>query len=84
MTPTARTLAHLRRLGYLAASVERWIAQAGKKIDLFGIGDVLAVHPRERSVLLVQCTSDDDVSDRLMRVKARPELPHLLAAGVNV
>jgi hypothetical protein len=84
MTPTARTLAHLRRLGYLAAVVETYLPAVRRRRDLYGIGDVLAVHPGERSVLLVQCTSDAHVSDRLRRVRARPELPLLLAGGVAV
>src|SRR5262245_20122745 len=83
-SPTARTLAYLRQLGYLAAVTERFIAQARKKIDLFGIADILAVHPRERSVLLVQCTTAAHVGDRLRRIQARPELPGLLMAGVSV
>jgi hypothetical protein len=84
MSPTARTLAHLRRLGFTAGLVERWVPHRDIRVDLFGIGDVLGVHPRDRSVLLVQCTSDAHVADRLKRVQARPELPALLAAGVAV
>ncbi len=84
MSPTSRTLQLLRRQGYLAAVVERWIPQANLKADLFGIGDVLGVHPRDRTVLLVQCTSDGHVADRLKRIQARPELPRLLQAGVAV
>jgi len=84
MTPTACTLARLRRLGFTAAVVERWVPHRAIRVDLFGIGDVLAVHPRDRAVLLVQCTSDAHVSDRLKRVQGRPELPALLSAGVAV
>jgi hypothetical protein len=84
MTPTASTLQELRRLGYLAAVVERWLPRVERKADLFGIGDVLAVHPRDRQLLLVQCTSAAHVPDRVRRVQGRPELAHLLAAGVAV
>src|SRR5262245_14485357 len=81
MTPTARTLYRLRRLGFLAAPVERWIPQVQKKRDLFGVGDVLAVHPRERTFLLVQATSIVHVGDRLKRCRTRPELSVWLKAG---
>jgi hypothetical protein len=84
MTPTARSLVHLRRLGFLAATVEIWIPRVNRKRDLFGIGDVLAVHPRDKAVLLVQATTADHVADRLKRVRRRPELPALLRAGVAV
>ncbi len=84
MSPTARTLAHLRRLGFLADVVERWLPHVRRKRDLFGIGDVLAVHPRDRLVLLVQATTGAHVADRLARIQRRAELPLLLRAGVSV
>jgi hypothetical protein len=83
-SPTARTLTHLRRLGYLAAVVERWLPRVERKRDLFGVGDILAVHPRDQQVLLVQATSAPHVADRLRRVQARPETAMLLRAGVGV
>lgn len=48
MTPTQRTLAALRKRGLKCGIVERWIAQAkphGKRLDLFGIIDILALDP---------------------------------------
>jgi hypothetical protein len=51
---------------------------------LFGVGDVLAVHPDDRVTLLVQCTSSAHVGDRLRRVRARPETGLLLKAGLAV
>jgi hypothetical protein len=84
MSPTGLTMRHLRRLGFLPATCERWIPGRNIRVDLFGIGDVLGVHPRDRAVLLVQCTSDAHVGDRLKRVRARPQLPALLAAGLAV
>jgi hypothetical protein len=84
LTPTARTLAHLRRLGFLAARVEVYLPAVRRHRDLFGVADVLAVHPRDRQLLLVQATSAPHVPDRLRRVRARPELPGLLRAGVGV
>jgi hypothetical protein len=80
-SPTARTLARLRRRGYLAGVVERWLPRANVRKDLFGCADVLAVHPRDRAFLLVQCTSLAHVGDRLRKAKARPELAAWLQAG---
>jgi hypothetical protein len=81
MTPTARSLALLRRAGFLADVVERWIPRANVRRDLFGIGDVLAVHPRRREILLLQVTSGAHVGDRLAKVRERPALKVWLLAG---
>jgi hypothetical protein len=84
VSPTARTLQELRRQGFLAAVVERWLPRVGRKADLWGIGDILAVHLRERQVLLVQVTTAAHVPDRLRRIQARPEMALLLRADVLV
>jgi hypothetical protein len=84
MTPTGRTLVYLRLLGFLAAPVERYIVAARRTVDLFGIADVVGIHPRDKAVLFVQCTSLAHVGDRLKRIKRRPELPLLLRAGIGV
>jgi hypothetical protein len=83
MTPTARTVQLLRKAGFLAEVVERWLPIPGKSVrrDLFHIADVLAVHPSQRVFLLVQCTSLGHVADRLSKAKGRPELVTWLAAG---
>src|SRR6516225_4584557 len=83
-TPTARSLALLRRVGYLAAVVESWIPRIHRRRDLFGFADVLAVHPVRREVMLVQVTTARHLADRLAKVWAAPELPGLLAGGCKV
>ena len=84
MTPTARTLALLRRSGYLAAVVEKWLPKINRRRDLFGFADVLAVHPVRREIVLVQTTSASNLASRIAKVKAAAELPGSLAAGVKV
>jgi hypothetical protein len=74
-------LAFLRRLGFVADVVERWLPHAGVRRDLFGFADVLAVHPRDRVILLVQATTADHVANRLAKAKARPELLAWLKSG---
>jgi hypothetical protein len=83
-SPIKRTLARLRKLGYLADIVERRLPGCFITRDLFGIADVLAAHPGECAVLLVQATTAAHVADRLRRVRGQPDLPALLAAGVRV
>ena len=36
MSPTSRSLAHLRHLGYQAAIVEKWNPYARRRVDCFG------------------------------------------------
>ena len=56
MTPTAFTLRYLRRSGYLAEVVERWIPGANIRKDLFGIIDLVAITVDE-PILGIQATS---------------------------
>jgi hypothetical protein len=81
MTPTARTLTALRRSGYVAEVVERWIPGANIRKDLFGIGDVIAVRAGDPGPLLIQCTTADHVSHRRRKALASPGLRTWLAAG---
>jgi hypothetical protein len=80
-TPTALTLAALRRSGYLADVAERWLPHANVRRDLFGIGDVVGIDRRQPGLLLVQCTTRAHVADRLAKAKGRPELAAWLKAG---
>jgi len=50
MSPTQRTLKELRKMGYKAGIVERWLRYAGefgKRQDLFGIIDIIAITPEQ-------------------------------------
>jgi hypothetical protein len=83
-SPTKRTLALLRKQGFVAEVVERRVPGCLVSRDLFGIADVLAIHPEQYVVLLIQATTADHFADRLRRVQGQPVLPSLLAAGVRV
>ena len=58
MTPTQRTLKALREQGMIAGIVERWIPRINIRRDLFGILDIVALHP-VRGVVGVQSTGQD-------------------------
>lgn len=80
-SPTSLSLNHLRRHGFLADVVERWLPHANRRRDAFGFGDILAIDCREPGLLLVQCTSLAHVADRLAKARGRPELAAWLRAG---
>lgn len=79
MSPTQRTLARLRGLGYKAAVVEHWNHYAKIRQDLFGCIDIVAVgHGR---TLGVQACAAASISARAAKMRACIALPELTGAG---
>lgn len=78
-SPTARTLAELRKQGYVAQVVEKFNQYSRTRLDLFGGIDVLGI--REGETLGVQATVASQVSVRLAKLRAEPRLAVWLAAG---
>src|SRR5437016_410518 len=81
LTTVGRSLVLLRRLGFLADVVERWLPKIERRRDLFGFGDVLAVHPRDKLFLIVQATSLSNVGARLTKAKSKATLKVWLHSG---
>lgn len=79
MSPTQRSLAWLRKEGWQPGIVERWIAQARKRVDLFNIIDVIAI--RQGTILGVQITSGSNVSAHRIKALEAPGLRAWLEAG---
>jgi hypothetical protein len=80
MTPTGRTLEHLRRDGWTAEVVERYLAQVERHRDYLGCVDIVAVKPGE-PVLAVQATSLIHVAARVRKARAAPGLRAWLGTG---
>lgn len=74
MSPTARTLKLLRDEGYLCQVVEHWNAFARRRVDLFGVIDVVAMRAGEVGLLGVQCTSAANAASRLTKARETPAL----------
>lgn len=93
-SPTSRTLDLLRREGFSAAVVEKWIPQARQRKDVFGFGDILAirrndVHPNDENdayagTWLVQCTSGSNHSSRVAKIISIPEARIWLLIGNRI
>jgi hypothetical protein len=81
-SPTSRTLEHLRKTYPLVQVVERWNPHAKRRIDLFGIIDVVAVS--ETEIVGVQSTSGDNVAARVTKITESDALPILRKAGIRV
>jgi len=82
MTPTARTLAELRKDGYLAAVVEKWNPHAKIRQDLFGCVDVLGI--REGETIAVQATSGSNVASRIKKMTDTEALHTMRKAGWTI
>lgn len=81
-SPTKRSLEEMRKRGYpLVQVVEKWIPHIKRRIDLFGIGDVLAVGD---DIVVVQSTSGSNVSARVAKITESAALPLLRKAGIRV
>jgi hypothetical protein len=80
-SPTQRSLKVLRDRGYpLVQVVERWNGFARKRVDLFGIVDVIAVGP---DIVAVQTTSASNMASRIRKVTESDALGHLRKAGIR-
>ncbi len=79
-SPTSRSLEALREMGYTAEVAERWIPHSRTRVDLAGVGDVLAWHP-SLGILLVQATSGSNASKRMSKALLEPRLRTWLVAG---
>lgn len=81
MTPTQRSLAHLRAEGYVVAVVEHWNPHARIRQDLFGCIDLLALRGGE--TLAVQTTTTG-VAARVRKIADNEQLPAMRAAGWTI
>lgn len=82
-SPSAMTIEHLRRNGYRAQSVEKWIPQAKRKMDLFGFIDIVALDPLTGKIVGIQATSGSNVSSRVEKIlgERRQEAADWLRCG---
>jgi len=81
VTPTARSLAELRKQGYLAQVVEKWIPQARRRQDLFGCIDIVAIKSDLNGVLGVQTTTMVHMSERVKKMILEPSMRVWLQSG---
>jgi hypothetical protein len=81
MTPTQRSLAHLRSLGFTVAITEHWNQYAHIRQDLFGFGDLLAFRSGQPGSVLVQTTSGANHAARRTKILANPIALDWLKAG---
>jgi len=82
-SPTARSLAHARKMGWLAGVVEKWNPHARIRQDLLGFIDLIVLDSLA-GTLAVQATSASNVSSRVAKIKASENAARWLAEGNRV
>jgi hypothetical protein len=82
VTPTQRTLKHMRDQGYTCQVTEHWNHFAKIRQDLFGFGDVLCLGDDE--VVMVQTTSYSNVSARVKKIADHDNTPAVRKAGIRI
>ena len=81
MSPTSRSLALLRKQGYTAQVVEKWNMWSKTRVDLFGVIDIIAIHPDYRGCLGVQATSRGHINARKKKIEEEPRAKLWLECG---
>ena len=81
-SPTVRSLAKLRKDGYVAEIVEKFNSFTKTRKDLWGIIDILAI--RRDEVLGVQTTSWANVSARVKKITDSEHIGAIREAGIRV
>ena len=82
MSPTQRSLKHLREQGYLVWITEHWCPFSRKRKDLWGIVDILCLRGEE--VLAVQTTSGSNVSARVKKIAESMHIAEIRKANIRV
>lgn len=80
MSPTQRTLQALRKLGFVAAVVERWNPHARVRQDLFGCIDIVAIRDGI-GILGIQACAGASHAARRDKAAAEPKLRTWLECG---
>lgn len=81
-SPTSRSLAELRKRGYLAAVVEKFNIFAKIRQDLFGFIDILAI--RRGEIVGVQATSSSNVSSRVKKITDHENVGAVRESGIRI
>lgn len=84
MSPTQRSLKHLRGKGYTVAITEHWCPFSKRRKDLFNFIDLVAIRVGERGVTAIQTTSGTNVSHRMDKIRGCPEAAIWLASGNSI
>jgi hypothetical protein len=78
-TPTSRTLRWLRKEGWTAGVVEKWVPQTKRRVDFLGCIDIIAVS--DLGTIGVQATSTGNMASRVKKICSEPNMRRWIKAG---
>src|SRR5688572_10365539 len=85
MSPTQRSLKHMRDQGYFAEVVERWVPRVNIRKDFAGFADILCIHRENKGdIVAVQSTSDSNVSARVKKITEHENLAVVRKGGFKI
>ena len=79
MSPTARSLALVRKTGWLADVVEYYNHYSRKRHDMFQLFDIVAVRPGQ--IAFIQTTTKSNLSARRKKIKTHPDIDIVRKCG---
>ena len=80
-SPTQKSIAHLKNLGYMVGIVEHYNAFSRRRHDLFNFIDILAVHPKKKQTLGVQTTTQRNISNHMNKMLPMEKVRLWLESG---
>ena len=83
-SPAQRSLAYLKKNGFIAAVVEKWNPYARVRQDLFGFIDIVAFDYFNGKIFGVQTTSTGNMNARIKKIISIPEAKYWLQAGATI
>ena len=81
VSPTTNTLKKLREEGFSPWVTEHWNSFSRKREDLYGCIDVIAIKEGRSGVLGIQCTSKNNMSARLKKIRENPYMDLWIKTG---
>ena len=81
-SPTQRTLAELRKRGYLVAIVEKWNPHIRIRQDLWGLFDIIGIRGSE--TIVVQTTTASNMAARISKIADSDKTPIIRGAGWKI
>ena len=82
MTPSARSLALMKSLGYQVDNCDHYNYFTKRRHDLYGCIDLLCIGNGE--TVAVQVTSKSNMSSRIKKIEASEAFPEMLRSGWRV
>lgn len=79
MSPTQRTLAECKRRGFTVQVVERFCIYSKRRVDLFGVIDIVALTPN--GILGIQACAGASHAARRTKIQAEPRAAEWTKAG---